>query len=97
VLELSLLVRSLTGVPQAPNKPVIGDEIYRIESGIPTAWLSITLREGRKRQIRRMTALVGHPTLRLIRQSIGPWQLGNLQPGDMFLPSPDGQKPIQRE
>jgi len=49
---------------------------------IPTAWLSITLREGRKRQIRRMTAFVGHPTLRLIRQSIGPWQLGDLQPGE---------------
>ncbi len=49
---------------------------------IPTAWLSITLHEGRKRQLRRMTAFMGHPTLRLIRQSIGTWQLGDLQPGE---------------
>ncbi len=48
---------------------------------IPTAWLAITIVEGRKRQVRHMTAAVGHPTLRLIRQAIGPWQLGALQPG----------------
>jgi 23S rRNA pseudouridine2457 synthase len=53
----------------------------RERRAIPTAWLAITLREGRKRQIRHMTAAVGHPTLRLIRQAIGPWQLGDLQPG----------------
>ncbi len=48
---------------------------------IPTTWLAITIVEGRKRQVRHMTAAVGHPTLRLIRQAIGPWQLGALQPG----------------
>ena len=48
---------------------------------IPTAWLSLTLVEGRNRQVRRMTAAVGHPTLRLIRWSVGPWTLGSLQPG----------------
>jgi 23S rRNA pseudouridine2457 synthase len=56
---------------------------------IPTSWLEITLKEGRKRQVRRMTAAVGHPTLRLIRQAIGPWVLGSLQPGewqDLKLP-----------
>lgn len=48
----------------------------------PTAWLRITLREGRKRQVRRMTAAVGFPTLRLVRVAIGPLQLGDLQPGE---------------
>lgn len=49
---------------------------------IPTSWLALTLYEGRNRQVRRMTAAVGLPTLRLIRQRIGNWQLGDLQPGE---------------
>jgi 23S rRNA pseudouridine2457 synthase len=56
-------------------------EPVRYRSIIPTTWLRITLREGRKRQIRRMTAAVGHPTLRLIRLAIGPITLGHLAPG----------------
>lgn len=49
---------------------------------IPTSWLALTLFEGRNRQVRRMTAAVGLPTLRLIRQRIGDWHLGDLQPGE---------------
>ncbi len=48
---------------------------------VPTAWLSLTLTEGKNRQVRRMTAAVGFPTLRLIRAAIGPIALGDLQPG----------------
>ena len=54
----------------------------RERKSIPTAWISLTLREGRNRQVRRMTAAVGHPTLRLIRARIGPWALDGLAPGE---------------
>ena len=57
---------------------------------IPTSWVALTLFEGRNRQVRRMTAAVGFPTLRLVRQRIGDWQLDGLQPGEyraITLPS----------
>ena len=49
---------------------------------IPTAWISLTLREGRNRQVRRMTAAVGHPTLRLIRTRVGIWDIAGLGSGE---------------
>jgi 23S rRNA pseudouridine2457 synthase len=54
----------------------------RFRARIPTTWISMTITEGRNRQIRRMTAAVGAPTLRLIRVQIGPWSLSGLAPGD---------------
>jgi pseudouridine synthase len=53
----------------------------RFRKNVPTAWLRLTIREGRNRQVRRMTAAVGHPTLRLVRIAVGPICLGELAPG----------------
>lgn len=57
------------------------DPPIRYRAAIPTTWIELVLREGRNRQVRRMTAAVGHPTLRLIRWAVGPWTLEGLAPG----------------
>jgi 23S rRNA pseudouridine2457 synthase len=70
-------IEMLSQEPMVDPRPI--QDLRRAD--MPTAWLRIILREGRKRQIRHMTAAVGHPTLRLIRVAIGPLGLGSLQPG----------------
>ncbi|WOI48131.1 pseudouridine synthase [Acidovorax sp. BLS4] len=57
------------------------DPPIRVRQRIPTAWIELVIREGRNRQVRRMTAAVGLPTLRLIRAAIGPYSLDGLAPG----------------
>jgi 23S rRNA pseudouridine2457 synthase len=65
---------------QPPDLPPRSKPI-RYRASVPTAWLHLVLTEGRKRQVRHMTAAVGHPTLRLVRVGLGPLELGGLKPG----------------
>jgi 23S rRNA pseudouridine2457 synthase len=58
------------------------DPPIRFRKSVPTSWLGLTIREGRNRQVRRMTAAVGLPTLRLVRIGIGPWRVEGLAPGE---------------
>ena len=60
-----------------PRNPPI-----RVRKSVPDSWIEVTIREGKNRQIRRMTAAIGHPCLRLIRAQIGEWHLGDLKPGE---------------
>ncbi|WP_028022787.1 pseudouridine synthase [Enterovibrio calviensis] len=60
----------------------------RHRPSVPTTWLAITLEEGRNRQVRRMTAAIGHPTLRLVRYQMAGWTVEGLQPGEWKEVSP---------
>jgi pseudouridine synthase len=67
----------------------------RFRKTVPTAWLRLTIREGRNRQVRRMTAALGHPTLRLVRVGVGPIALGELMPGEWRELTPEEVNSLQ--
>jgi len=68
--------RLIDAPPLWPRDPPV-----RFRLNVPDRWLELTIHEGRNRQVRRMTAAVGHPTLRLVRWRVGPWVLDGLEPG----------------
>ncbi len=72
--------RKIAEPPLWPRTPAV-----RFRKDIPTSWLELTISEGKNRQVRRMTAAVGFPTLRLIRHRIGQWSLQALQPGEYCI------------
>ncbi len=76
--------------PDLPDRPVP----IRFRKNVPTAWLRLVLREGRNRQVRRMTAAVGHPTLRLVRVAIGPVLLDGLNPGEWRELTPEERRSL---
>ncbi len=78
----------LEGEPDLPERPVP----IRFRKNVPTAWVRLVLREGRNRQVRRMTAAVGFPTLRLVRVAVGPITLDGLRPGEWRELDPDERR-----
>lgn len=89
---LDALRRGVT-LKDGPTRPAEADRMddphlwprdppIRVRKSVPDCWLRLTIREGRNRQVRRMTAAVGHPTLRLVRWSVGDWTLDGLAPGE---------------
>lgn len=69
-------VERIAAPPLWPRDPPV-----RLRKSVPDAWLRLTIREGRNRQVRRMTAAIGHPTLRLVRWRIGDWTVDGIAPG----------------
>jgi 23S rRNA pseudouridine2457 synthase len=74
--------------PDLPQR----DPPIRFRKTVPTCWISLVLIEGKNRQVRRMTAAVGHPTLRLLRVRIGRYRLGKLEPGTWKVLTPEERK-----
>ncbi|MFO0774011.1 MAG: pseudouridine synthase [Nitrospiraceae bacterium] len=84
-------VRLLVDEPDLPPRAVP----IRFRKSVPTAWIELTIHEGMNRQVRRMTAAVGYPTLRLVRVAIGPIRLGTLAPGEWRSLTSDEVRALQ--
>ncbi|KMK66754.1 pseudouridine synthase [Puniceibacterium sp. IMCC21224] len=100
VTQIEALRRGVT-LKDGPTRPAKAEEIaapdlwprdppVRFRKSVPDRWLRLTISEGRNRQVRRMTAHVGLPCLRLIRWSVGGWSLDNVAPGHWIEATPDG-------
>lgn len=74
---------TLPALAEAIEPPALWprDPPIRVRKTVPDSWIRLTIQEGRNRQVRRMTAAVGHPTLRLVRWSVGEWSVEGLPPG----------------
>jgi 23S rRNA pseudouridine2457 synthase len=81
-----------------PQEPLLSERPVpiRVRRTVPTAWLEIVLHEGMNRQVRRMTAAVGHPAVRLVRVAIGPLKLGDLKPGTWRAITPKEESALRR-
>ncbi|KTD31480.1 pseudouridine synthase [Legionella maceachernii] len=89
-LRKGLVISGITFLPATVSiieEPPLWPRVppVRFRKSVPTSWLEIILREGKNHQIRRMTAAIGFPTLRLIRHRIADWSLGDLKPGEYTL------------
>jgi len=82
MLKDGMTLPAQAGLMDEPANLWLRDPPVRFRQSIPTSWLQLTIREGKNRQVRRMTAAVGFPTLRLIRFSIGDWTLSGLGMGE---------------
>ena len=91
--EALAILRQGVQLKDGPTRPALAERIddpnlwprtppIRVRQTIPDCWLKLTIREGRNRQVRRMTAAVGHPTLRLVRWGIGDWTVAGLASGE---------------
>ena len=89
--QIDALARGVV-LKDGPTRPAVAERIadpglwlrdppIRVRASIPDSWITLTIREGRNRQVRRMTAAIGYPTLRLIRWSIGEWTVDGVAPG----------------